>query len=113
MTRNSDDRYVDQQEKAPGTDKGVDNSMDEATETQSIKDHPNTPHITALKSPQLPEPRIHRPSRQDEPFEQWERDAMEHLLTEVRGHLGKMTIRSVGSIVYKISSGIPHTISRG
>lgn len=30
------------------------------------------------------------PSRVDEPFEKWERDEMEELLNELRGHLGKL-----------------------
>jgi phospholipase D1/2 len=30
-----------------------------------------------------------RPARGDEPFEKWEREAMEKLLGEVRGHLGR------------------------
>jgi phospholipase D1/2 len=29
-----------------------------------------------------------RPAKGDEPFEQWEREAMEKLLGELRGHLG-------------------------
>jgi hypothetical protein len=35
-----------------------------------------------------PEASKRRPARGDEPFEKWERDAMEKLLGEVRGHLG-------------------------
>jgi phospholipase D1/2 len=35
-----------------------------------------------------PEASKRRPARGDEPFEKWEREAMEKLLGEVRGHLG-------------------------
>jgi phospholipase D1/2 len=35
-----------------------------------------------------PETAKRRPARGDEPFEKWEREAMEKLLGEVRGHLG-------------------------
>ena len=31
---------------------------------------------------------IRRPARADEPFEKWEREEMEELLHELRGHLG-------------------------
>lgn len=38
------------------------------------------------------DPHMRRPSRPEEPFEQWERDEMEALLTEVRGHLGEFEL---------------------
>ncbi|GJJ14636.1 hypothetical protein Clacol_008902 [Clathrus columnatus] len=58
-------------------DSGVGSSRTSEDQTAS--------RTSSLRSPDASEPR--RPSRPDGPFEQWERDEMEALLTEVRGHL--------------------------
>lgn len=38
-----------------------------------------------------------KPARGQEPFEKWEREEMEHLLGELRGHLGMQNVFSMSS----------------
>lgn len=68
------------------TDKDIEKCSEEESKEET-EDQPNT--LPASKSNEPHDPRVHRPSRHDEPFEQGERDAMENLLMELRGHLGK------------------------
>lgn len=57
------------------------------------------------------ETRTRKTSRASEPFDQAEREEMEHLLEELRGHLGKAFYNYSKSISdISVTSGISHTI---
>ena len=100
----ANETHAEQQQENPSRiSREVDGNAHEPTETDNNKkEHTNTTHTSSsssspsptVKSPKPAEARSnhhhhHRASRYDEPLEQWERDAMEKLLGEVRGHLGK------------------------
>lgn len=80
---------VDRQERGIGGEKGLINGTEEAKEIHENSSN-ESPQPSVLKAGEARDSRSHRASRQDEPFEQWERDAMESLLMEVRGHLGEI-----------------------
>lgn len=56
---------------------------------RTSEDYNSASRTPSLRATDTSEPR--RPSRPDGPFEQWERDEMETLLTQVRGHLGTIS----------------------
>ncbi|KAF8501365.1 hypothetical protein JB92DRAFT_2975716 [Gautieria morchelliformis] len=80
--RSSNSATADVPDNVTETESEVDKSADQAK--GSLK---STPQASTAKSLESLDPHALRPSRQDEPFEQWEKDAMENLLAEVKGHL--------------------------
>jgi hypothetical protein len=82
-------------------------NLDQHTETEESTDQPSSPRsspstrrngkdVPSGKSATLGpgqntnfDARARRPTHPDEPLEQWERDEMEELLQDVKGHLGK------------------------
>lgn len=80
---------VDRQERSIGGEKGLMNGTEEVREIHENSSN-ESPQPSVLKAGEVRDSRARRASRQDEPFEQWERDAMENLLMEVRGHLGEI-----------------------
>lgn len=63
----------------------VKDSVAENGNGQNDQEQPTPPNAQHAHE----EPRVRQPAKADEPFEKWEREEMEKLLQELRGHLGK------------------------
>ena len=56
------------------------------------------------------ETRTRKTSRTAEPFEQAEREEMERLLEELRGHVGKCAVIHVRYFAHGVFSHVPHSL---
>ena len=65
-------------------------SLDPSTEAQSRSPSQENTVVDATEnSERASGMKARQPSKASEPFEQWERDEMERLLTQLNGHLGE------------------------